>query len=98
MPVALDLLRMVTGATVVEIATEQEFENAFPDCETGAMPPFGNLYEIPVYIDASLAEYDEITFNAGTHRELMQMAWKDVVRLVHPEITLLTHPRMLTAA
>jgi len=89
--VDLDLLRAKTGANVVEAATEQEFKNAFPDCETGAMPPFGNLYDIPVYADASLAQHEEITFNAGTHRELVRMAWRDMARLVDPEITNLTH-------
>jgi len=89
--VDLDLLRAKTGANVVEVATEQEFKNAFPDCETGAMPPFGNLYDIPVYADASLAQHEEITFNAGTHRELVRMAWRDMARLVDPEITNLTH-------
>lgn len=89
--VDLDLLRAKAGANVVEVATEQEFKNAFPDCETGAMPPFGNLYDIPVYADASLGQHEEITFNAGTHRELVRMAWRDVVRLVNPEITNLTH-------
>lgn len=89
--VDLDLLRDVTGASVVEIASEREFQNAFPDCEIGAMPPFGNLYEIPVYVDGSLAEHEEITFNAGTHRELMRMAWRDLERLVDPQIMSLTH-------
>jgi len=89
--VDLDALKTLTGAQSVEIATEREFMNAFPDCETGAMPPFGNLYDMEVYADASLAENEEITFNAGTHRELVRMAWTDVVRLVHPIITDLTH-------
>jgi len=88
--VDLDLLRTVSGAQSVEIATEQEFKNAFPDCETGAMPPFGNLYNMPVYADVSLAEVDEITFNAGTHRELVRMAWADLMRLVDPKICNLT--------
>ena len=89
--VDLELIRETAGASLVEIATEQEFRDAFPDCETGAMPPFGNLYDIPVYADDSLAEYEEITFNAGTHRELMRMNWADMVRLVNPVITRLSH-------
>jgi len=95
--VDLDLLRAATGARVVEVATEQEFKDAFPDCETGAMPPFGNLYDMPVYADASLAENEEITFNAGTHRELMRMTWADLARLVDPQITNLSH-RAVAAA
>jgi Ala-tRNA(Pro) deacylase len=84
--VDLSLLRSVTGAAAIELATEQEFKDAFPDCETGAMPPFGNLYDMPVYVDSSLAEHEEITFTAGTHRELMRMAWADMVRLVDPQV------------
>ncbi len=55
------------------------------------MPPFGNLYDMPVYADASLAENEEITFNAGTHRELMRMGWRDLTRLVDAQIVNLTH-------
>lgn len=95
--VDLDLLRALTGASVVEIATEQEFKDAFPDCETGAMPPFGNLYDMTVYADKNLAEHEEITFNAGTHHELVRLAWADMVRLVEPQIANLTQ-RELAAA
>jgi Ala-tRNA(Pro) deacylase len=92
--VDVDQLRTLTGSQSVEIASEREFMNAFPDCETGAMPPFGNLYDMEVYADASLAENEDITFNAGTHRELVRMAWDDVVRLVHPIITNLTREQV----
>jgi len=95
--VNLDLLRVATGADVIEIATEQEFKSAFPDCETGAMPPFGNLYDVPVYVDGSLAEHEEITFNAGTHHELVRMAWADMARLVDPQIVNLTEPEFAEA-
>jgi len=96
--VDLDLLRMAAGARVVELATEREFQDAFPDCETGAMPPFGNLYGMAVFADASLAEYDEITFNAGTHRELLRMAWEDMLQLVKPTVTNLTRRPEIAAA
>lgn len=96
--VDLDRLRKLTGAEVVEVASERDFKNAFPDCETGAMPPFGNLYDMAVYADASLAENEEITFNAGTHRELVRMAWGDMVRLVNPTISLITHHAVPVAA
>jgi Ala-tRNA(Pro) deacylase len=95
--VDLELLRTAAGAQTIEIATEQEFKNAFPDCETGAMPPFGNLYGMDVYADPSLGEGEEITFNAGTHRELVRMAWADMVRLVNPKVVNLTH-RAVAAA
>lgn len=88
--VDLSLLRSLAGAEIVELATEQEFQKAFPDCETGAMPPFGNLYDMPVYADAGLAAQEEITFTAGTHRELVRMAWADLARLVEPQIANLT--------
>jgi Ala-tRNA(Pro) deacylase len=95
--VDLDLLRTAAAAQTVEIATEQEFKNAFPDCETGAMPPFGNLYDMDVYADPGLGESEEITFNAGTHRELVRMAWADMVRLVNPKVVNLTHRAVVAA-
>jgi len=95
--VDLDLLRSIARAQTVELATEQEFKNAFPDCETGAMPPFGNLYGMAVYVDSSLGESEEITFNAGTHRELVRMAWADMMRLVKPRIVNLTHRAAVAA-
>lgn len=95
--VDLDRLRNLTGAQTVEIASELEFNNAFPDCETGAMPPFGLLYDMPVYADAELAKNDEITFSAGTHRELVRMSWKDATRLINPTVDNLTHRRPAAA-
>jgi Ala-tRNA(Pro) deacylase len=84
--VDLDQVRFLTGAKIVEVATEREFKDAFPDCETGAMPPFGNLYDMPVYADVSLSQQEEITFSAGTHRELVRMRWVDMARLVNPTV------------
>ncbi|MGZ4836474.1 MAG: aminoacyl-tRNA deacylase [Terriglobales bacterium] len=98
MHVDLDRLRSLTGARTVEIASEQEFKDAFPDCETGAMPPFGNLYDMAVYADTSLAENEEITFSAGTHRELVRMNWLDMVRLVNPLIADLVYQPAVVAA
>ena len=89
--VDVDQLERITGAQTVEIASEREFKNAFPDCETGAMPPFGNLYDMAVYVDPTLAKNEEITFNAGTHRELIRMGWKDYVRLVDPVVANLVY-------
>jgi len=82
--VDLDLLAEATASTVAEIASEDEFSTLFPDCETGAMPPFGNLYDMDVFVSESLAEDDEIAFAAGTHRELIRMAYGDFDRLVNP--------------
>ena len=96
--VNLEYLRTLTGSQTAEVATEAEFQDAFPDCETGAMPPFGNLYDMPVYADASLAEHEEITFTAGTHRELVRMAWKDMERLVSPTVDQITYRHVSAAA
>ncbi len=84
--VDLEALRHATGVQVAELASEREFKKHFPDCETGAMPPFGNLYGIPVYVDESLTEDREIAFNAGSHYELIKMAYEDFARLVKPEV------------
>ncbi len=84
--VDLELLKVVTRSHDVELSHETEFKAMFPDCETGAMPPFGNLYGMKVYMERSLREDDEIAFNAGTHRELIWMRRADLERLTHPYI------------
>ncbi|NOZ03178.1 MAG: YbaK/EbsC family protein [FCB group bacterium] len=84
--VDLERLKEVSGARKVELATEQEFKDQFPDCELGAMPPFGNLYGLDVYATESLAQDEEIAFNAGSHTELIKMAYKDFERLVKPKV------------
>ncbi len=84
--VDLQALRRAAGVREAELASEREFKQHFADCETGAMPPFGNLYGIPVYVDETLAEDREIAFNAGSHYELIKMAYVDFARLVKPEV------------
>jgi len=84
--VDLPMLKSAVTATSVELASENDFKGRFPDCETGAMPPFGNLYQMPVIADETLALDKEIAFNAGTHRELVRLAWADFERLVTPKI------------
>ena len=79
-------LKRVTGAAKLELASEAEFKRLFPNCEVGAMPPFGNLYGMEVFVCASLTEDEEIAFNAGSHSELMMLAYEDFERLVHPKI------------
>jgi len=96
--VDLRLLKQATGARTVELASEQEFKDKFPDCEAGAMPPFGNLYGMAVYADESLTSIKEITFNAGTHRDLLRMDWADLVRLVEPKIVQITKSRVADTA
>ena len=82
--VDLASLRRCTKARTVALASEEDFENRFAECETGAMPPFGNLFGLPVFADESLARDKEIAFNAGTHRELIRMGWDDFRRLAEP--------------
>jgi Ala-tRNA(Pro) deacylase len=79
-------LKRAIGAAKVELATEAEFKRLFPDCEIGAMPPFGNLYDMEVFASSKLAEDDEIAFNAGSHTELIQLAYADFARLVSPKV------------
>ena len=69
------------------MAHEDEFSDVFPDCELGAMPPFGNLYGLKVYVDRALAEDEQIAFNAGTHTQLIQMAYRDFEATVRPSVT-----------
>ena len=96
--VDLRLLKAAAGANTVAVAAEEEFKDRFPDCETGAMPPLGNLYGMPVFADESLTHDEEIAFNAGSHRELIRMAWEDLERLVHPKITRLTTGKVVARA
>ena len=71
--VDFDLLKKAVRANKVQLASEREFKDMFPDCEVGAMPPFGNLYDMEVFVAESLAEAEEIAFNAGSHTELIKM-------------------------
>ncbi len=80
----LDKLKSELGAKDVRLEHENEFKGIFEDCEVGAMPPFGNLYGIPVLADAALFEDEEIVFNAGNHRTVVRMSFADYHRLVSP--------------
>ena len=84
--VSFDLLKKSAGASKVELANEQEFRNRFPESELGAMPPFGNLYGMDVFADESLSQDEEIAFNAGSHTELIKLAYRDFERLVKPKV------------
>ncbi len=90
--VDLNKLREVTGCQKVELATEKDFESVFPGCEVGAMPPFGNLFGLPVFVARRLTEDEEIAFNAGTHRELIRMSYRDFERLVQPTVVSFATP------
>ncbi len=83
--VNLDLLSQALKAKSVRLATEDEFKDLFPDCELGAMPPFGNLYGLEVWVDDALREHPSIVFNAGSHIETIQMNYDDFARLTQPK-------------
>ena len=82
----LSLLKEVAGAKKVEIATEAEFKDRFPQSEVGAMPPFGVLYDMKTYVAESLTVDEEIAFNAGSHTELIRVSYKDYERSVEPTV------------
>jgi len=83
--VSFDHLRNALAVKDVRLAYEQEFLDRFPDCEVGAMPPFGNIYGMDVYVAEVLAEDEEIAFNACTHTELIKMKYEDFEKLVKPK-------------
>ena len=85
-PYQVDLEKAAAALGVKEarLAEEDDFEDTFPDCEVGAMPPFGNLYGVPVYVEESLAEDDMIIFRSGTHTDTMSVSYADFERLVEP--------------
>lgn len=78
--------RYAAGTVDVELAGEREFEALFPDCEIGAMPPFGNLYGMSVFVTDTLCQDAEIAFNAGTHKELIKLRYQDFEKLVKPTV------------
>jgi Ala-tRNA(Pro) deacylase len=96
--VDLEKLARELGARDVALATENEFRFRFPDCEPGAMPPFGNMYGMPVFVDQTLTADPEIAFNAGTHRELVRLAYADFARLAQPKVLNFARQRVGAAA
>lgn len=89
----LDLpkVKAALKAKEARLASEEEFGRAFPDCETGAMPVFGNLYGLPVVVDRCVSENESIVSQAGTHADTVRVRYGDFVRLVQPEIAELHH-------
>jgi Ala-tRNA(Pro) deacylase len=88
--VDLNLLRESVGAEEARLATEEEFKSLFPDCETGAMPPFGNLYGMEVYVAPKLTEDEQIAFNAGSHTEVVKLSYQDFERAAKPKMVRMT--------
>jgi len=84
--VNLDRLRELAGGREVRLAQEAELRYLFPQCELGAMPPFGPLYGQAVFVDAALALEPEIVFNAGTHMDAVAMRWSDFAKAVKPVV------------
>ena len=82
----LKSLKDLLGAKEVRLASETELTQLFPDCELGAMPPFGNLYNMPVFISSALKDRPEVVFNACTHTEVLKMSFSDFERLVQPKV------------
>jgi Ala-tRNA(Pro) deacylase len=82
--VDLERLREYLGEDRLDLASEAEMEKVFPDCEKGAMPPFGSLYQVPTVVDERLAADDEIVFEAHNHEEAIRMAYDDFEELEHP--------------
>jgi Ala-tRNA(Pro) deacylase len=84
--IGFNLLQEASGVGDVQLASERAFSDMFPGCEVGAMPPFGNLYGVDVYVSKLLEQDEEIVFNAGSHTELIRLAYADFVRLVKPKV------------
>ncbi|MCL6098654.1 MAG: YbaK/EbsC family protein [Bacteroidetes bacterium] len=93
--VNFDQLQETLGTKNIRLANEVEFKDKFSDCDVGAMPPFGNLYGLDVYVADVLAKDEEIAFNACTHTELIQMPYKDFERLVKPRLIKFSYPTRL---
>ena len=81
-----DALSRLLGAKEVAVAEESEFAKLFPDCEVGGMPPFGNLYDLPLWLDERLTKCDHVVFNAGTHTDTVKMSFEDYQRLASPNV------------
>ncbi len=84
--VHLGKLKSLIGAETVSLADERDFDELFPDCERGAMSPFGNLRDMRVYVDESLTQDEQIAFNADSHTEMIKLAYRDFEALVQPEV------------
>jgi Ala-tRNA(Pro) deacylase len=96
--VDLEALRLLVGAGTLRLAREREFAGAYPDCEAGAMPPFGGLYHQRVFVDQSLVGEAEMVFNAGTHTDAIRMHYGDFAELSNPVVGAFVRPPVPGAA
>jgi Ala-tRNA(Pro) deacylase len=87
-----NLLKEAMAKKELRLSNEKEFKNIFPDCEVGAMPPFGNFYDLPVYVASALSEDKEIVFNAGTHIDVIRMSYSDFEKLANPIVANFSEP------
>jgi Ala-tRNA(Pro) deacylase len=96
--ISLNVARASLGAKELRLATEHEFVSRFPECEIGAMPPFGNLFDLPVYVDPALEKDEMIFFNAGNHQQTVRMRYRDFEWIVKPQVVRLVEERRKKAA
>ena len=96
--VHLPTVRASLSANDVRLATEEEFVGRFPGCDIGAMPPFGNLFGMPTYVDPRVTEDEEIYFNAGNHVQAVRLSYKDYAQLASPRVVSLTEKKHRKAA
>lgn len=82
----IDKLKNTLKADTIRLASETEFKSKFADCEVGAMPPFGNLYDMDVYLSESLLKNQKVTFNAGSHTEVMTLTIGEFIRIINPKV------------
>jgi Ala-tRNA(Pro) deacylase len=90
--VNLELLRRAIGCKTLRLATEEEFIDAFPTCQIGAMPPFGSLFRVPTYCEVTLGRNRDVEFNAGSHHDTIRMSFADFERLVRPRVAHFAEP------
>ena len=83
--ISLERAKASLGANMIRLATEEEFIARFPECEIGAMPPFGSLFGLHVFVDPELEKDEYIYFNAGNHVQTVRLKYKDFQRLVEPQ-------------
>jgi Ala-tRNA(Pro) deacylase len=84
--VDLERARQELGAQEIEMATEAEMDRLFPDCERGAVPPFGSIYHLETVVDESLGADEQIVFDAQNHEDAIRMRYRDYEALEHPRV------------
>jgi Ala-tRNA(Pro) deacylase len=93
----LNTVKSSLGAKEARLASEDEFSSRFPECEIGAMPPFGNLFGLPVFVDPALEKDEYIYFNAGNHVQTVRLKYQDFARLVKPQTARLVEETKIAA-